>query len=578
MRLRASLVFVAAATVTVTGWWLLSADAVVPSDTRFPAVITGASMSLILPGLVGMWRRPDDHTPFRATVAGISLSLSYFRALSSPWAATIGAFAWYASPLALAWLLLGWHRPSRDDRSTVACWLPPFVAAAGLVLVSGARHIAPVLGTSDLRSATWVHLGVNDEYVRQANPLGYWASTTGVRALWLAWIAWVVAVSAVTAARLVRHATARRGAPSDHALDRLVGAAGVVNLVAALALVVLSWPDRVSVRSPSGSIVIGRWYSDLLLVVPVVAAAVSGAAMVWSELVRPRLSRTSSGAIQLATSSSPDTVRLDLARALGDPTVRLLFPRADAGWVDDRGRPALLAVEAHRAATILTAGDQPMAAIEYDASLLEQPDLVEVAATSAALSLDSQRLAALASAAATDARSSAARLLAAADDARQTVERRIADGPDRILAGVALMLEERPVPLGAVHDGLRDAVADLRHVARGLAPIALSDEGLTAALDDLAASSPTPVRFEVDSALRLPTAIEVTIYMVASAALSSTTAPVGITVSSTSAVATVEVDGWSGPLEQVTADRVATLGGVVDVGPSNLAVSLPFDA
>ena len=577
MRLRAAFALLAATTVTVAGWWMLSNEALTVTYTRFPALVTGAALTLIVPGIVGMWRRPNDPQPTRSAVSGIVFALAYFRAFSPPWASTLGAFAWYASPLALAWLLLGWQRPTRDWRTAGVCWMPLTAAAVGLVLVSGARHISSVLGVSALRSASWVHHDYfTDTYVRQANPLALLPSATAVRVLWALWIAWVVVVSGFAAGRLIRR-SARRGAGAEHQLGRLVATAAVMNLVAASALGLLSWPERVIARSPAGSIVIGRWYSDLLVAIPTIAAAVSGAAMVWDELVRPRLAHSASGAIQLSAASSPETVRLDLMRVLGDPTVQLVFPRAGAGWMDGRGQACRLAAETHRAAMILTAGGEPMAAIEFDASLLQQADLLEVAATSAALSLDGQRLAAVAFAAAEDARSSAARLLEAADDARRTVEARIADGPDRILAGVALMLDERPVPLGAVHDGLREAVADLRRVARGLAPIALSDGGLAVALDDLATAAPLPVDLWIDTNLRLPTAIEVTIYLVASDALQGTRTPSVIIVSTTADAASVRIQGWWGPLETVATDRVAALGGAIDVDATGITVSIPFD-
>ena len=186
MRLRAAFALLAATTVTVAGWWMLSNEALTVTYTRFPALVTGAALTLIIPGIVGMWRRPNDPQPTRSAVSGIVFALAYFRVFSPPWASTLGAFVWYASPLALAWLLLGWQRPTRDS------------ANRGRVLdAAHGRRRRPRAGVGSsphlervgrLGSAVG-ELGAppdyfTDKYVRQANPLALLPSATAVRALW----------------------------------------------------------------------------------------------------------------------------------------------------------------------------------------------------------------------------------------------------------------------------------------------------------------------------------------------------------------------------------------------------------
>ncbi|MEU8034803.1 hypothetical protein AB0C13_40855, partial [Streptomyces sp. NPDC049099] len=84
-----------------------------------------------------------------------------------------------------------------------------------------------------------------------------------------------------------------------------------------------------------------------------------------------------------------DTVETALAKALRDPTLRVVFP-AEGGWMDVSGRPYELPGDATRSVTAL--GDPPLAAFVHDRSLDEDRKLLDAAVAATRLSLDNARL------------------------------------------------------------------------------------------------------------------------------------------------------------------------------------------
>jgi PAS domain S-box-containing protein len=132
-----------------------------------------------------------------------------------------------------------------------------------------------------------------------------------------------------------------------------------------------------------------------------------------------------------------------------------------------------------------------------------------------------------------EVQASRTRIIEAADRARRAIERDLHDGAQQRLVSVALQLQlwlaaHRDVPedaraeLRAVLSELRDGLADLRDLARGLHPVLLSERGLGDALAALAARGALPVdlALELDDE-RLPGPVEATAYFVVSEALAN---------------------------------------------------------
>ncbi len=130
-------------------------------------------------------------------------------------------------------------------------------------------------------------------------------------------------------------------------------------------------------------------------------------------------------------------------------------------------------------------------------------------------------------------------------------------------------------------EGLRGALDELRRLARGIHPAALSQGGLAAALPALCASTPLPVDLEVDRgvrARRLPPVVESAAYFFVAEALSNAVKHSGaarvcvrVSTGSSGLEVRVEDDGTgaarlvpSGGLAGL-ADRVQALGGVVEL-------------
>jgi PAS domain S-box-containing protein len=126
-----------------------------------------------------------------------------------------------------------------------------------------------------------------------------------------------------------------------------------------------------------------------------------------------------------------------------------------------------------------------------------------------------------------EVRSSRARIVAAADDARRRLERNLHDGAQQRL--LALLLQLRGAQRGLVDehatmdlavDELAAAVKELRSLAQGIHPAALTERGLAAALRIVAARSPVPVELDVtDTAFDM--SITVAAYYIVSEALAN---------------------------------------------------------
>jgi signal transduction histidine kinase len=183
---------------------------------------------------------------------------------------------------------------------------------------------------------------------------------------------------------------------------------------------------------------------------------------------------------------------------------------------------------------------------------------------------------------------SRARILAAGDDERRKLERNLHDGAQQRLVSLSLSLrlaqgriysdpEGAEELLEGSREELAQALEELRELARGIHPAVLTDRGLEAALEALAARAPLPV--EIKGASRdLPAQVEAAAYYVVSEALANVTkyaqaSAVEVTVERRNGRAVVEVadDGIGGadPLRgsglRGLADRVASLSGRLEV-------------
>jgi PAS domain S-box-containing protein len=186
-------------------------------------------------------------------------------------------------------------------------------------------------------------------------------------------------------------------------------------------------------------------------------------------------------------------------------------------------------------------------------------------------------------------RASRERIVAASDAERRRIERNLHDGAQQQLVAIALnlrlartRLEADPAEAAELLDqsmrGLEEATSELRELARGIHPAVLTDRGLAAAVNALAARATVPVDPIDVLAGRLPSPVEAAAYYVVAEALTNVARYAGAThaevqISRPDGAVLVEVrddgvggaDPAAGSGLRGLVDRVATVGGELEV-------------
>jgi signal transduction histidine kinase len=120
----------------------------------------------------------------------------------------------------------------------------------------------------------------------------------------------------------------------------------------------------------------------------------------------------------------------------------------------------------------------------------------------------------------------------AGDVERRRLERNLHDGAQQRLVALSLslgLMEKRiaddPTSAGTLlaeaKAELRQGLEELRELARGIHPAVLTQQGLAAAVEGLAARSPIPVSVDIRLDRRSPDVVEVAAYFVISEALAN---------------------------------------------------------
>ena len=252
-------------------------------------------------------------------------------------------------------------------------------------------------------------------------------------------------------------------------------------------------------------------------------------------LLRMRLARSALGRLVVDLGAAPAEAELRdaLRRALHDPDLTLSYWQPDLeGFVDSGGRPVSLPdAGADRTASVVERNGRPVAALLHDAALALDPELIEAVAAAAGLALENERLQDELRARLEDLRASRARIVEAQATERRRLERNLHDGAQQRLVALALelrMAEGRDITdpassrqvFSAASRQLYQAIDELRELARGIHPAVLTDRGLGPALEALVARIPLVVTVEADDD-RLPEAVEIAAYYVASEALTN---------------------------------------------------------
>jgi signal transduction histidine kinase len=307
--------------------------------------------------------------------------------------------------------------------------------------------------------------------------------------------------------------------------------------------------------------------------------------------------------VELGESRS-GTLRDELARALGDPTLDVGYWLPSAGgFVDSEGRTFALPDQgSKRSVTMIERERQPVAALVHDPAVLDDPGLREALSSAAQLAAANARLQAEVRAQVAALRESRRRILEAADAERQRLELRLREGAQQRLERLAKQLRRIRVSArsGAAEERidrteaqLARALEELRRLAHGLHPRVLTEAGLAGALASLAEQAPVEVEVVCPPA-ELPAEVEAVAYFLCSEALaniakhaSASRVSVSVTTGDGRVRIEVEDDGLGGadPARGTglrgLADRVEALGGTLYVespagGGTRLAAELPL--
>jgi len=528
----------------------------------------GAGWALIAAGVAESWRRPASRAGLLLAGAGIGWFFADWNnpGLGSPAAFTFGLIvSALAAPL-VAHAALAYPAGRLDSRLDV-CVLVFAYAGAGLVL-----GLLPALFFDPGRQGCGL-CPANLVLVRSEPGLA-----GGLQRAGLAFgLAWAVALVAAGARRL-----GSASPPLRRVLWPVLAPAGCY-LVLVGADFAHSLPGGTLSNDP---LEYRLWLGQAALLVLVAL----GVAWTW---VRDR--RTRAAVVRLVMDASqhppPGGLREVLAGMLGDTGLQLAYPVGESPrYVRADGKVASVEPDEGRAVTPLVRAGQTAALVRHRAGLLDDPGLVQEVAAAARLALDNERLHAEVLAQLEDLRAAQARIVAAGDAERRRLERDLHDGAQQRLVGLSLALclarsqpSSGPAPrltglIGQADRELRLAIDELRELAHGIYPAVLADEGLAAAVEALAETSPLPITLGEFPQQRFPGPVEAAGYFLIAAAsqLAALAGANGITVEAghdgNRLLVTITEHGGSEAGQQLeaglvdVADRVGALGGQLHVG------------
>jgi signal transduction histidine kinase len=334
-----------------------------------------------------------------------------------------------------------------------------------------------------------------------------------------------------------------------HAIDRGQRGTLVVLCVATVVVVVVRWWRASAPRRRALLPSLGGAFGLLCFAGLLVNDLVSGTrsqTLLWiaacslvavplaflAGLLRSRLARGGLTELFLGLGAMRgEQLRAALAKTLRDPGLAIGYRMPDGSYADAAGAPiALPSPGLDRAIMGIERDGDEVAAIVYDASLDDDPELIEAVRAAAAIALENERLHAESHARLVELKASRERIVSAGDAERRRLERNLHDGAQQRLVAIALQLRLLQNRVGddpsaqelvtAASDELAHSLAELRELARGIHPAVL-EHGLAGALDSLASRSAVPTKLFYEPAGRLPEPVELAAYFVASEALAN---------------------------------------------------------
>jgi len=320
--------------------------------------------------------------------------------------------------------------------------------------------------------------------------------------------------------------------------------------------------------------------------------AVAGAGI--ASLLLPRLWARPTAVLVVELGSSAHAgqpVAARLARVLSDPGLEIHYNVPGVGWVDEKGHASAPSDADARVVTRASAPVGGEVALVHGPGTTPDARLAEAAAAAVALVFDTARLEANLRRRAEEVRASRRRLLSTADAERRTLEGRLSVEVLSKLRSVGAVLGPQGKPEDFFSE-LRDAIAEVAALGRGLYPPALASRDFGGALKEMSDRCPVPAVLELHgdiNATSEPTraaAWFVCAEALANVARHSGASNVAVSAATGSTFFVIQVTdngrggAWmSGGLRGL-ADRVEALGGEFtlsspDGGPTVVRAALP---
>jgi len=543
------LLFVATAAAVVTV--LLVVLALTGQDVAGPTLSAVLVCWLFIPyvaaGLIAWKRRPDSSFGRLMVITGFLTAISFLVWSSNPALFSIGNAIQFLPPALYLHLFLAF--PSGELRSRGDRWLVG--AAYGAI---GLTLLRMIFGEGDSRN------------------LVAWFDEPEV-------VAVLRTLQRVTASGLLVLGAIRLFLRRRHVGKPLRPAIAYLEDTFPLVLLMLAWLYLVQVLGWEEWLPITRWATFAAIGVTAVVFLIA--------LLQARLSRAHVGELLVGLGVNPGPAELQeaVARALRDQSATLAYwlPEFDS-YADVDGHQLELEDESGRATTPISRDGVPVAVLLHDAALLDEPRLLASVAVATGMTIQNAQLQVELKARLQELRGSRVRILEAEQAERRRLERDLHDGAQQRLIALSMKLgelEDRLDGQTELRDRIEEArqeltasLADLRDLAHGIHPAAVSDHGLAVALESLATRAPIPVQVIGAPIERLPEHVELAAFFIVSEALTNVArharaSSVLVELEKTTEFLIVEVhdDGVGGAAADAgtglrgLADRVEALGG-----------------
>jgi len=293
-----------------------------------------------------------------------------------------------------------------------------------------------------------------------------------------------------------------------------------------LVLLMLAWLYIVQVLGWEQWLPITRWTTFAVIGVTPVLFLVA--------LLQARLGRASVAdlLVELGVNPGPAELQEAVARALRDPSATLAYwlPEFDS-YADVDGRQLELEEEPGRATTPISRDGVSVALVLHDAALLDEPRLLASVAAATGMTIQNAQLQVELRARLQELRGSRVRILQAEQNERRRLERDLHDGAQQRLVALSMELGELEQRLDGntelrkrieeARQEVTASLAELRNLAHGIHPAAVSDHGLAVALESLATRATISVQVIGVPRERLPEHVELAAFFIVSEALTN---------------------------------------------------------